>query len=140
MKFNIEKSTDLEDEYISEMLLKHNKENLKLKQKDPYKKFSYVVKENNKVIAGIIGYSVLWKIFYIDTLWVKKEYRNKKIGTNLLNFILNKAKKYGCHIVHLDSFEFQGVEFYLKNGFEIFGILEDSPKGYKEYFLKKVLK
>nr|WP_276509068.1 hypothetical protein [Streptobacillus felis] len=42
--------------------------------------------------------------------------------------------------MHLDSFEFQGVEFYLKNGFEIFGILEDSPKGYKEYFLKKVLK
>ncbi|WP_156300413.1 GNAT family N-acetyltransferase [Streptobacillus canis] len=92
-EFNIEKSSNLEEEYLSEMLLEHNKKKLKLKQKEPYKKFSYVVKKDNEIIAGIIGYSVLWKIFYIDTLWVKREYRNKKIGTKLLNYILKKAKK-----------------------------------------------
>ena len=29
--------------------------------------------------------------------------------------------------------------FYLKHGYEIFGILEDCPKGHKRYYLKKSL-
>ncbi|WP_067140071.1 GNAT family N-acetyltransferase [Oceanivirga salmonicida] len=136
----IVKSSSDDIDYIENMLLIHNKESLKLTQRTPYKVFSYVIKsDSNKIIGGIVGCSVLWKILYIETLWVDKNYRNKKYGTKLLNKLLSDAKKYGCRIAHLDSFDFQGYEFYLKNGFEIFGVLENSPENHKEFFLKKVL-
>lgn len=42
-------------------------------------------------------------------------------------------------LIHLDTFDFQAKDFYLKHGDEIFGVLEDCSKGYKRYYMKKVL-
>lgn len=46
-------------------------------------------------------------------------------------------KEKGGKLVHLDTFDFQAKDFYLKNGYEVFGVLEDCPKGHKRYYLKK---
>jgi hypothetical protein len=42
-------------------------------------------------------------------------------------------------LAHLDTFDFQAKDFYLKYGYEIFGILDDCLKGLKRYYLKKAL-
>jgi len=34
------------------------------------------------IIGGILVCSALWHILSIDTLWVKKEYRNQELGNN----------------------------------------------------------
>ena len=49
------------------------------------------------------------------------------------------AKKYSANLVHLDTFDFQAKDFYLKHGYEVFGVLEDCPKCHKRYYMKKVL-
>jgi hypothetical protein len=49
------------------------------------------------------------------------------------------ALEKGCRLIFLDSFSFQAPEFYKKNGFEVFGKIEDHPKGYDQYFLIKRL-
>ena len=74
---------------------------------------------------------------YIDALWVKEEYRNTKIGSQLLTEIEETAKEYDCHMVHLDTFDFQAKDFYIKQGYDIYGVLDDCPEGHKRYYMKK---
>ncbi|WP_419727432.1 hypothetical protein [Terrisporobacter petrolearius] len=49
------------------------------------------------------------------------------------------AKEEKCNLIHLDTFDFQAKDFYIKNGYEIFGVLDECPKNHKRYFLKKSL-
>ena len=49
------------------------------------------------------------------------------------------AKQKGCGLIHLDSFDWQAKDFYLKHGYEVFGILDDCPPGHKRYYMKKIL-
>ncbi len=45
----------------------------------------------------------------------------------------------GCHGIHMDTMSFQALPLCLKNGFVIFGEIEDIPTGHSRYFLKKRL-
>ena len=46
----------------------------------------------------------------------------------------------GCHLIHLDTFDFQAKDFYIKHGYEVFGVLDECPKKHKRYYLKKLIK
>ena len=129
-----------EAEYIGNMLLEFNLESKPLSQEKPFIGISRCIKdEKGEVIGGILACLALWNILSIDTLWVKKEFRNKGVGKRLLSVVEADARNRGCHIVYLSTYEFQGKDFYLKNGYEIFGVLEDCPKGHRLYHLSKRL-
>lgn len=51
----------------------------------------------------------------------------------------NTAKKKGAKYAEVDTFSFQALPFYQKQGFEIFGTLENYPISDKKYYLNKVL-
>jgi GNAT superfamily N-acetyltransferase len=70
-------------------------------------------------------------------LWVKEKYRKEGYGSVLLNEVEKIAKEKGCNLVHLDTFDFQAKDFYLKQGYEIFGVLDDCPIEHKRYYMKK---
>lgn len=78
-----------------------------------------------------------WNCLYIDALWVKDEYRKSGLGAKLLNEVEKIAKGKNCYLVHLDTFDFQAKDFYVKHGYEIFGTLDECPRGHKRYFMKK---
>lgn len=140
MKYKVMVPSYEEADYIENMLLKHNNDVKAFDQENIFETINKCIKdEEGNLLGGILAYSVMWKILYIDTLWVRKDYRNKGCGTFLLKEVEEEAKKRGCYIAHLDSFDFQGKDFYLKNGYEVFGVLEDCPKGHSEYFLSKRL-
>ncbi len=82
----------------------------------------------------------MWNLLYIAILFVEKDYRQQKLGSFLINKVESEAKALGAKLAHTDTFEFQAKEFYIKHGFEIFGILDDCPEGHKRYYLKKKLK
>ena len=94
-------------------------------------------KEGN-VIGGIIG-GTYWGWMYIDILWVHENHRKKGIGSKLLSEAEKEAIRRGCHHVHLDTMSWQAPEFYLKNGYEVIGVLHDIPKGNQKYLLQKPL-
>jgi hypothetical protein len=51
-----------------------------------------------------------------------------------------EAKLIGATLAHnTDTFDFQAKDFYLKQGYEIFGVLKDCPSGHKRYYMKKIL-
>jgi ribosomal protein S18 acetylase RimI-like enzyme len=95
--------------------------------------------ESEATIAGLLGHT-LWNGFFISALWVAEAARRKGIGRQLLAKAEELAIQNGCDHIHLDTFDFQARDFYEKNGFQIFGTIEDYPIGHKRYFLIKKLR
>lgn len=93
--------------------------------------------EDKEIVAGITGKMYCWNCLYVDQLWVKEGYRQFGFGSKLIEEVEKVAKENGCYLIHLDTFDFQGKDFYLKHGFEVFGVLEDCPKGHCRYYMKK---
>ena len=142
MDYSYEITTPKEDEaeYVGNMLLEFNLQAKPLTQEKPFININRCIKDQDgTVIGGILACSALWHILGIDTLWVKTEYRNKGIASKLLNSVEVEARKNGCHLAYLSTYDFQAKDFYLKRGYEIFGVLEDCPKGHNLYHLSKRL-
>ena len=58
-----------------------------------------------------------------------------------MNKVEHEAKVWGVGLAQTDTFDFQAKDFYLKQGYEIFGVVDSSPRpGHKRYYMKKVLK
>ena len=50
-----------------------------------------------------------------------------------------RAADMGVTVIRLDTFSWQGKEFYEALGYEIAGSYENAPEGYAEYFFLKRL-
>lgn len=70
-----------------------------------------------------------WNVAYIDTLLVDEKYRDKGLGSKILAEVEKTAIEKGCYLIHLGIFDFQTKEFYEKQGYELFGTLDDCLKG-----------
>lgn len=106
-------------------------------QNPPVIYLNYKIEEQEEFIAGIKSILYCWGCCFVEYLFVKEGFRKKGHGTQLLKKVETEAKIKGCYLVHLDTFDFQAKDFYLKHGYEEFGVLRDCPKGHERYFLKK---
>jgi GNAT superfamily N-acetyltransferase len=70
----------------------------------------------------------------------RRNVKAKGHSSRLIEAAENEAIKRGCKIVDLSTFAFQAPEFYRKNGYEMFGELENAVSGYSIYFFRKNLK
>ena len=103
-------------------------------------KISYVLKtEQDNLIGGIIAERLNWGILFISILYVKESFRGFAFGSKLLSEVESEAKKHDCYLAHVDTFDFQAKGFYEKQGYKVFGVLENCPKGHKRYYLQKDL-
>lgn len=137
MKIIIDNKADQKDiEFIRNNLKRHNE---KFTVPDNHKELAVFLKdEAGKIKGGITG-GTYWDWLYIDSLWIEESMRLKGYGKKLLEVAEKEAKKRGCNNAHLDTHDFQAVNFYQKNGYEICGQLDDLPVGYNRYLLKKKL-
>jgi GNAT superfamily N-acetyltransferase len=91
------------------------------------------------VIAGLLG-DTYWGWLAINLLWVHDAWRGRGYGRMLLRTAEEEALRRGCANAHLDTLDFQALDFYLKEGYAIFGQLHDLPPGHTRYFLQKTLR
>ncbi|WJH36605.1 GNAT family N-acetyltransferase [Paenibacillus sp. CC-CFT747] len=91
-----------------------------------------------RIVGGLLG-SMNRFALYVSFLWVSEELRGQGYGSKLLEEVEGIVRAKGGKMIHLDTWSFQAPEFYKKQGFEIFGVLEGFPEGFKRYFLKKDL-
>lgn len=134
----IEKSTREESNLVDEGIVQYNLSKVPFTQEPSFVSINRVIKDKNgNVLAGINTLMYCWNCLYIDVLWVKEEYRKEGYGTILLNDIEKIAKEKGCNLIHLDTFDFQAKDFYIRHGYEVFGVLDDCPKEHKRYYMKK---
>jgi len=92
----------------------------------------------DQVVGGVYG-ELSWGWLYVKTLWVAQEHRHRGMGTRLLAEIEKAALSKGFEHAHLETTDFQALELYLENGYELFGQLEGKPAGHTLYYLKKDL-
>ena len=139
-RFSIRESNRDEANIVLNKLVEYNLTKVPLTQELANIWINKVIKdEKGDIIAGINSRMYCWNCINVDILWVKEEYRKLGLGSMLLNEVERIAKEKSCYLIHLDTFDFQAKDFYLKHGYEIFGILEDCPKEHKRYYLKKIL-
>ena len=133
-------STPTDIDFIDNKIVEYNNQQVPFTQSEPFISLNYAIQDDNGlIIGGITAASYCWNILYISVLWVDASYRNHGYGSQLLNKVEQEAKKMGCTLAHLDTFDFQAKDFYLKYGYEIFGVLDDCPPGHTKYFMNKKL-
>lgn len=100
--------------------------------------FAYVVKEEGKTL-GVILAKTFYGALHIKQLFLEKKLRGKGYGTRLMDKAMKRGKELGCSFVHLETMNFQALEFYRKLGF----ILEYTREGYHQgvsmHYLRKPL-
>jgi ribosomal protein S18 acetylase RimI-like enzyme len=139
-EYTIEKSAREDCAAVEDGIVKYNLSKVPFTQEPSFYPINRVIKDSSgKVLAGINSMLYCWNCLYVDVLWVKEEYRNLGYGSILLKEVERAAKERGCHLVHLDTFDFQAKDFYIKQGYEVFGVLEDCPLEHKRYYMKKVI-
>jgi len=92
----------------------------------------------DRVVGGITG-ELFGGWLYTSLLWVEDSLRHQGYGTRLLDMLEKEAIQRGCRYAHVDTFSFEARPFYEKQGYTLFGALEDYPEGHCKYFLKKQL-
>ena len=137
--YEILPSTEEEISYINNGIEAFNHKQQAFTQEPVFIHKNFSLKIDGKIVAGITGLIYCWKILYVDVLYVDENHRRKNIGGILLDYMEEEGRKMACKIVHLDTFDFQAKDFYLKRGYQIFGVLEDCPEGHKRYYLQKYL-
>ena len=133
-------ATQQEANFVENKLMEFNAQQVPFTQDKPFIDINYVLKDEvGCIIGGINATSYCWKILYISILWIDEHLRNHGHGSQLLNKVETEAKKMGCSLTHLDTFDFQAKDFYLKHGYEVFGVWNDCPPGHTRYFMRKKL-
>jgi GNAT superfamily N-acetyltransferase len=135
-RLSIEKNPTWHDrEVIDEQLGDYNAAFL---ADDRYDYFGLFVRDDDNAIrAGLIGHLYAGWLF-INLLWVHAGLRRGGIGSGLIAEAERRAIEFGCHSAYVDTFSFQGPDFYPKFGYRVFGVL-DYPPGQKRIFLQKRL-
>ncbi|MBN1148623.1 MAG: GNAT family N-acetyltransferase [Anaerolineales bacterium] len=98
----------------------------------------FIRNKADEVVGGVIA-TCFGGWLYVSLLWVEKSLRNLGYGTRLMHLVEAEAIKLGCQNAHVDTYSFEARPFYERLGYELFATLEDYPRGYCKYFLKKRL-
>ncbi|MEG2811458.1 MAG: GNAT family N-acetyltransferase [Clostridium sp.] len=138
--FIIRESNKSESEQVINEIINYNLSKVPKTQEDDFIYINRVIlNSDGKIIAGINSKMYCWNCLYIDVLWINEDYRKQGLGSILLKEVENTSKEKGCYLIHLDTFDFQAKDFYIKNGYKVFGTLDECPKGHKRYFMSKVI-
>ena len=90
------------------------------------------------VIAGRVG-ATAWRWLVIALLWVDAAHRRRGYGRALLRAAEAEARRRGCVAALVDTLDFQAPEFYEREGYAVFGVLEGFPPGHRRLYLHKAL-
>ena len=95
------------------------------------------IEDDDKVVAGLDACMTAFKILYVSTVFVDEAYRRKGYGKKLIDEMEVRAKALGANTIRLDTFNWQGKEFYEALGYQLVGSYDNNDDGYSEYFFLK---
>lgn len=76
----------------------------------------------------------------VEYLWVSETQRGGGLGSQLMREVENQAREAGCRHVLVDTFSFQALPFYQKQGYQLQMSLPDFPHvGMERHYLSKAL-
>ncbi|WP_077329163.1 GNAT family N-acetyltransferase [Virgibacillus siamensis] len=135
----IQRNDQFARKYVQEKVIEHNMTKLPEELKTNKEELCFLLEDDHGDVIGGVTFTMYWQHIHLDFLWVEETLRLEGYGRMLLEHLEKFAVDNGCRLIFLDTLSFQAPEFYLKNGFQTFGVLEDHPKGFNQYFLQKRL-
>ncbi len=103
-----------------------------------YSYFGLFVRDDGGTIrAGLVGYCYAGWLF-VNLLWVEDGLRRRGIGSGLLAAAERHGREFGCHSAWLDTFSFQGPDFYPRFGYREFARMEIPPEHVRIFFRKSL--
>ena len=101
--------------------------------------FSVVMKDENDKLRGTVIVTFLWNGMEIQSLWVDESLRHQGWGSKLLSAAEAEGMKRGCTVAYTNTFTWQAPGFYTKQGYSLYGKLDNFPPGNSlSYFCKKL--
>ncbi len=94
--------------------------------------------QDGRLVGGLLG-QTYWGWLHVDILWLDDSVQRMGYGSRMLATAEGEAVRRGCRHAHLDTLSFQALDFYLKLGYAVYGVLDDLPPGCQRYFLQKQL-
>lgn len=95
------------------------------------------IQEDGKLVAGLDACVTAFRILYVSTVFVDADYRRKGYGRRIMEEMERRAREMGVNTIRLDTFSWQGKEFYEALQYRIVGSYENPEDGYAEYFFLK---
>ncbi|MGE6489220.1 GNAT family N-acetyltransferase [Paenisporosarcina sp. NPDC076898] len=140
MSYHITRENNHEDkEHVNNQLFYYNLAHFPEDLRGRYEQISlYLKDENGRVRGGLLG-EVCWNWLEIHTLMVDEDIRKFGYGSKLLSEIEQIALEKKCDFIKVDTLSFQALDFYEKNGYQVFGSIDNVGREFKHYYLKKDL-
>ncbi|MBM7691406.1 GNAT superfamily N-acetyltransferase [Peribacillus deserti] len=98
----------------------------------------YLKDETGKVWGGILS-EIRWNWMEVHYLFIDSKIRQAGYGQKLLSEAERIAIDKNCDFIKLDTLSFQALGFYQKQGYDVFGSIENAGGEYTHYYLKKDL-
>ena len=95
------------------------------------------IEDDGKLVAGLDACITKFKILYVSSVFVDEEYRRKGLGARLMHEMEKRAAAMGVNMIRLDTYDWQGKEFYEALGYECVGHYDNKEDGFSEYFYLK---
>ena len=96
-----------------------------------------ITDDKGHLIGGLDACVTTFKILYVSSIFVEEKYRRQGYGRQMIEEMERRAKKMGVNTIRLDTFDWQGKEFYMALNYEVVGHYENKEDGYAEYFFLK---
>ena len=140
MNYQIRRETNQDAKnYISNGLFNYNSAHFPEDLKGRYEQIQLVLQDDNGAIRGGLFGEVCWNWLEIHSLFIDEELRKFGYGTKLLLEIEQIAVEKKCDFIKVDTLSFQALDFYEKQGYEVFGTIDNVGRHFQHYYLKKDL-
>lgn len=126
---------DTAREAILSALKAHN--NVLLGPTDRRDLFVPLVDDDGEVDGGLVGYTGRGWLF-VEMLFVPERLRRQGMAGRLLQTAEDEAKARGCKGAYIDTINPAARRAYRRQGYEVFGTLEDFTAGLSLTWLRKL--
>lgn len=100
---------------------------------------SFCLTINHEYAGGVVAKKTGNRL-HISLLGVSPQHRHKGYGETLIKRMEQEARNNNCRHITVNTQDFQGLSFYQRLGFHIFGEIKDCPyEGTTKYYLLKDL-
>ncbi|MCE4049263.1 MULTISPECIES: GNAT family N-acetyltransferase [Bacillaceae] len=127
-------------QYIEEALYKYNLSHFPKDLGGRFEEICLFLKDDKGTVRGGILSEVCWNWLEIHTFMIDEDMRKSGYGTKLLAEVEKIAVEKDCDFIKVDTLSFQALGFYEKNGYQVYGTLDNVGREHKHYYLKKELK
>lgn len=122
--------------YVRNQMIKYNLKHFPDDLKGRYQEVNLLLRNaDGQILGGIVG-EICWNWLEIHYLFVDEPFRKSGYGTKLLHEAEKIAKEKQCEFVKLDTLSFQALDFYIKQGYEVYGKIENAGR-HTHYYMKK---